>query len=75
MKVRILPSVLGTTWRDDFDSFGLPKRILNTSNKYWKHAGLYDLTIEKLAELANSSNKEKGFKTYRDFKKSGFTKK
>jgi hypothetical protein len=75
MKVRICPSVASTTWKDDFKFFGLPKRILNISSKYWKHIGLYDLTIEKLAELANSSDKKKGFKTYRDFKQSGFTKK
>ncbi len=75
MKVKIVPSVASTTWKDDFKSFGLPKRILNTSNKYWNHIGLYDLTIEKLAELANSSNKKKNLETHTDFEGSGIIKK
>jgi hypothetical protein len=60
MKIRILPSVVGTAWRDDFKMFGPPKQILFQHLKeYRNHIALYDLTIEEFAKLANSNNKKK----------------
>ncbi len=79
MKVLILPSVVSTAWRDDFKIFGLPKRVLfqhlKKSYKYRNHVGLYDLTIEEFAKLANSNNKKTNLETHGDFEGSGITKK
>ncbi len=81
MKVLILPSVLGQTWSHDFETLGLPKQILyqtkyeNTKDEYTNHIGLYDLTIEEFAKLANSNNKETNLKTHGDFEGSEITEK
>jgi hypothetical protein len=62
MKARIYPSVLATCWRDDFKMLGVPKQVLFQhpvkKQKYTNHIGIYDLTIEEFAKLANSNNKK-----------------
>ncbi len=56
-KILILPSVVSTTWKDDLKFFGLPKKIFNTSKNYWKHIGLYDLTIEEFTFQNNKKTR------------------
>lgn len=59
MIVRIFPSVLATCWTDDFQQLGTPKQVLfQYLYKYTNHIGLYDLTKEEFAELANRNSKK-----------------
>jgi hypothetical protein len=60
MKTLVMPSVISTCWKDDFELFGFPKHILfDVSKRFTNHIGIYDLTIQKFAKLANRNNKKK----------------